>query len=218
MDASFHIRPFAFDRVFAVAAAADRSGRYEDLLAQMAALESDAARAKADGHAALTAARAEAFEAGLTHARAETGAAMLGAIDALQASIEQIDLNLADVARDMTADATQVALAAADLLAARALVAAPAAAIDEAIGRVLKQVARGQDLQIRVHPDLVADITRVIAVRQGGERRQLNLHVVADHAVAMGDAGIEWDGGGLSLDAAARREAIRDELASLLQA
>lgn len=218
MDASFHIRPFAFDRVFAVAAAADQSLRYEDLLVQLATLETEAARAKADRDAAVKLARAEAFEAGLSHARAETGAAMLGAIDALQASIEQIDVNLSDVARDMTADATQVALAAADLLAARALGLAPAAAIDEAIGRVLKQVARGQDLQVRVHPDLVEDITRVIAVRQGSERRQLNLHVAADPMVALGDACIEWDGGGLSLDAATRREAVHAELASLLQA
>lgn len=216
MDAAFHIRPFAFDRVFAAATAADQALRYEDLAAQLAALQADAARARADHDAMLALARAEAFEAGLAQARCERETALLCAIDALQAGLETVDANLAETTARITADATHVALAAADLLAARALAAEPGAAIDEAIGRVLKQVARGQDLQVRVHPDFVEEIERLVAVRQGGERRRLNLHIAGDLALIEGDARIEWDQGGLTLDAAARAAAIRAELEPLL--
>lgn len=109
----------------------------------------------------------------------------------------------------LAADATELALAAADHLAARALGIAPGAGIDQAIGRVLKQIGRGQDLQVRDHPDFVEEIERLIAARQDGERRQLNLHVAADDGLAEGDACIEWDQGGLTLDAAARYAAVR---------
>ena len=81
---------------------------------------------------------------------------------------------------------------------------------------MLKQVARGQELLVRVHPDLVTDVERLIAVRQSGDRRRLNLHVVGDDGLARGDAHIEWDQGGLSLDAAVRRDTVRAELETLL--
>ncbi|WP_256731644.1 hypothetical protein [Sphingomonas sp. dw_22] len=102
------------------------------------------------------------------------------------------------------------------MVAGRALEAAPAAAIDAAIGRVLGQVARGTELQIRVHPDLVADIEAKIVQRQSQDRRKLNLFVTADADLVLGDAVIGWEEGGLTLSAAARREAITAELESLL--
>lgn len=216
MDASFHIRPFAFDRVFAAGAATDQSLRYEHLLERVSALEGEAARAKAGHDAALALASEQGFEAGLAQARAERETALLAAVDALGASLEAVDVQIADIASQVTADAAQIALAAADHLAARALSAQPGGAIDEAIGRVLGQVARGTEIQVRVHPDLVGEIERLIGVRQAGDRRQLHLHVVGDAALAEGDARVVWDGGGLTLDAAEREAAIRAELASLL--
>ena len=53
-------------------------------------------------------------------------------------------------------------------------------------------------------------------MRQAADRRELRLHVVGDGALAPGDACIAWDGGGLTLDAAARAAAIREEMAALL--
>lgn len=216
MDASFHIKPFAFDRVFAMPAAGAPSARAEDLVLQVASLEAEVERMRVDHAAELMRARADGFEAGLVQARGEQGAALLAAVDALGCSLELTDERVAAITERLTEDATEVALAAADLLAARALEHAPGAAIDAAIGRVLEQVARGQELLVRVHPALVGEVEALVAGRQAGERRRLNLHVVADDTLARGDARVEWDSGGLSLDAKARTAAIRTELETLL--
>jgi flagellar assembly protein FliH len=127
-----------------------------------------------------------------------------------------VDARFEEVVTRMQQDSAEVALSAADVLAARALQHAPGAAIDEAIGRVLRQVARGQELLVRVHPDHITEIERMVAIRQGGDRRRLNIQVVADETLPLGDANIEWDQGGLVLDASARAEAIRAELEALL--
>lgn len=218
MNASFDIKPFAFDRIFAVAAAPTPGLRVEDLQLQIAALEAETQKLRDDQDALLALARADGFEAGVIQARSEREAAYLAATDALQASIEGVEGRLDDVFAQMQQDAAEVALSAAEVLAAQALSDAPAGAIDAAIGRVLKQVARGQELLVRVHPGLVAEVERLIAVRQAGDRRRLNLHVVGDTALAEGDAHIEWDQGGLILDAAERAQTVRSELASLLLA
>lgn len=118
--------------------------------------------------------------------------------------------------RRVTGEAGEVALAAAELLAARAIDAAPAAAIDSAIGRALGQVARGTELQVRVAPDLVPEIEACVSARQADDRRKLNLIVVPDATLAAGDARIVWEAGSLALDASARRAAIESELAPLL--
>ena len=216
MDASFHIRPFAFDRVFAMPSAMDAAARPEDLQLQIATLEAEAALMRVEHERTLAVARAEAFEAGLDQARGERETALLSAADALHASIEAIDARMDEVTRAVSEDATEVALAAAELIAGRMLADEPAAAVDGAIGRVLKQVARGQELVVRVHPSLLPEVERLVAVRQSGDRRRLNLHVVSDETLTLGDAHIEWDQGGLSLDAEARREVVRAELDTLL--
>ena len=217
MDASFHIKPFAFDRIFAMPAA-DATLRVEDLQLQIATLEAEAALMRADHDMLLAQARADAFEAALAQARTEQSAALLLAVDALQSSIETTNGRLEDITTRVSEDACQVALAAAELLAGRAIEQAPGVAIDQAIGRVLSQVARGQELLVRVHPTLVEEIERMIGVRQSGDRRKLNLHVVGDEGLALADARVEWDQGGLFLDAAARAAAIRAELDTLLPA
>ena len=144
--------------------------------------------------------------------------ALLSAVDALQASIEIIDAQFSEVSERVTGEAAEIALAAADLIAGRAVEIAPGAAIDEAIGRVLGQVARGTELQVRVHPDLLDDIEARIADRQSRDRRKLNLTVVPDETIALGDARIGWEEGGLALDASARRRAVAEELETLLKA
>ena len=59
---------------------------------------------------------------------------------------------------------------------------------------------------------------RLVVVRQSQDRRRLNLSVCGDDGLAIGDALIVWDEGGLTLDAAARRAALLEELAGLLPA
>ena len=81
---------------------------------------------------------------------------------------------------------------------------------------MLQQVARGTELQVRVHPDLVEAVEQRIAQRQAADRRKLHVGVVPDATLAPGDALIDWEQGGLLLEKAARRAAVESELAPLL--
>ncbi len=221
MDTSFHIRPFAFDKVFeAIGEGPPSLGPDDDIdmALRVAALEAELAMARHGFNEELGRARADGFEAGLTHARTERDAALLIAADGLHAAIEGIDAHLEQVVGDLAQEAAAVAHAAAEQLAARALTELPAAAIDEAIGRVLRQVARGQEIQVAVAPALVAEMEQLIAVRQNGDRRRLAITVVADGSLQPGDAHINWEQGGVILDAAARADVVRDALDALLPA
>lgn len=219
MDHSFHIRPFAFERVFEASptpGTGNDSLSADELRLRVAVLEADLVVARQDRESALTDARGEAYEAGRAAARLEREAALLAAVDALHATVEEIEGELTAIADRCTREAAEVAHAAAEMLAARALTEMPGAAIDAAIGRVLQQVQRGQEIQVSVAPSLVEEIERLIAVRQAGDRRRLALTVVGDATLAEGDAHIHWDRGGVVLDGAARAEAVRQALAGLL--
>lgn len=212
MDLAFQHRPFRFDRVFT--APVDDS-EDEDAPIRIAELEATLARLQIDHAEELARSRADGFAAGLTHARTEREAALLAAVDALGAGVETLENEQAAARETMLRDAAALALAAAEHLAGRALHADPNEAIDAAIGRALAQVMRGQEIFIHVHPDFAVDIEERIAQRQAGDRRRLNLHVIADPALAVGDARLDWDKGGLILDREARAAALRAELEAL---
>lgn len=206
-----HITPFPFARVFPERSAG-RSPNEGPANARVEELEAECQSLHVEHELALSLARAEAFQQGLDQAREERETALLAAVDALQASIEGLDEDLDAIEGRLAREASELALTAADLLAARALQLEPGAAIDEAIGRALKQVRRGNPIMLRVHPDLIEDIERLVAERQASERRRLSLTVLADKALALGDACLEWDQGGLRLDADARQAAVRTEV------
>ena len=210
------VERFAFDRIFSIGAEDAKAAPAPDLSLEVTALKAEIALMKADHEAQVALARAEGFEAGLQQARAERDVALLSAVDALQAGIEALDERFAEVSERVTGEAAEIALAAADMIAGRALETAPADTIDQAIGRVLGTVARGTELEIRVHPDLIEMVETKIAERQSKDRRRLALTVIGDVTLSPGDAMIGWDQGGLSLDAGARRQAVQAELAALL--
>ncbi len=213
---TFHnVQRFAFDRVFNLHS---DSGEPipADMSLELGALRTEIAALKAEHGAQIALARAQGFEAGLAQARGEREAALLSAVDALQAGLETIDERFDEVSQRVTGEAAEIALAAADMIAGRALETGPADAIDAAIGRVLGQVARGTELEVRVHPEIAEAIEARIVERQARDRRRLNLAVVPDATVAIGDAMIGWDQGGLAVDASARRDAVRAELETLL--
>lgn len=215
MDVSFHIKPFAFDRDFARATNRDGLSAIE-LELELRSLQTEIERTKKDHATALAAARADGFEAGLAHARSDLDVAVLAAVDAMQASLENVEEQVAAVTQEMNRQATQLAIAAAELIAGRAIAHAPEAAIDAALGRVLEQVGRGPRLQIRVNTSLVARMEALIGERASRERRRMTLTVIADETLPVGDAFIFWDDGGLALDANARRAAVAEELGCLL--
>lgn len=216
MVTAVQVKPFPFDRVFSDPPSKTRSYNEGALGARVAALEADLERMKIEQEVALAVARAEAFQQGLDQARGERDTALLAAVDALQASIESVEEGFGEIEERLAREASELAVAAADLIAARALEVDPHGAIDEAIGRALNQVRRGEPIQVRVHPDLVADIERLVSERQASERRRLSLTVHADATLIPGDVALVWDKGGLRLDVEARRAAIRDELNGIL--
>lgn len=211
-----NVERFAFDRIFVAPGTGSDKTMAEDSSLEVVALRAEIALLKSDFEAQLALARAEGFEAGLQQARGERDVALLSAVDALHAGIESLDERFAEVSERVTGEAAEIAVVAADMIAGRALKSAPADTIDEAISRALGQVARGTEIEVRVHPDLIEAIETKIAERQSTDRRKLNLFVIGDVTLAPGDARIGWDQGGLALDAQARREAILSELETLM--
>jgi flagellar assembly protein FliH len=211
------IAKFRFDRVFGTADAGNDNAAAADVAARAAILQAELDLMRDERDRAIASARAEGYEAGLIDARGERETATLAAVDALQAAVEALDEQVDDIAKASRADAAELALAAAELIAARTLEDLPGQAIDDAIGRVLKQVARGTHLAVRVNPELRPEIERLVDERINSDRRKLSIQVFSDASLAPGDALIAWDEGGLSLDAAARRAAIAEELEPLLR-
>lgn len=216
MNASLHIKPFGFDRVFEASTARRTDANPVDLEFEADRLRQELGQISADRDAALALARKDGFEAGLGQARRERDTALLAACDALHAGLEQFEDEFATMERAMQRESAGLALAAANLLAARATELAPVEAIDEALGRALQQVGRGPRLLVRVNPELEEAMNERVAERVRNERRKMSLTIVPDAGVAIGDASIVWDEGSLSLDAAARRAAVAAEMGPLL--
>ena len=221
MHETIEAQPFAFDRTFSLSSRG--SGRHYRRktdaleLAEEAETLRDRIERLEQGHAQeLARARTEAFEAGRNHAAADREAAILSALDAMQASLEEIAEQYCEIRTETSADAGHLALAAAEAIAGHAIAQEPGGAIDAAIGRALAQVARGQEIEVKVHPDLLEEIEARIADRQSGDRRKLSLFVSADSGIMPGDAVLSWERGGVTVDAASRRQAVLEELAPLL--
>jgi flagellar assembly protein FliH len=218
MHAAPHIRPFAFDRVFAVLPGGAQRAQAADLQLELDCARAEIERLQGTLPDELARARADGFEAGLAQARTEREAALLLAADALHAAIEGMEEDLAEARRGAVRDAAEAALAAADLVAGRALEQLPLQAVEEALERAIDQAGRGADLLVKVHPSLKEEMARLLELRESRERRRMSLRVAADPALAPGDAVITWDEGGLVLDRDARRAAVVAELAPLIGA
>lgn len=214
MDQSQGAKPFRFATEFAMTSPEIRGDAHATAL-EVAALRAELEALRADRDVALTKARQEGYADALVQLRADREQALLAALDALHVEWEEFADTREAMIERLREEAGALSLSIGEALAGRALEEAPGAAVDQAIGRVLGQIARGQEVTISVHPDLVDDIEARIAARQAGDRRRLNLVVLADDALAPGDAHLRWEGGGLRLDAAERARAVREELRSL---
>lgn len=207
------VERFAFKQVFT----AERPFRGTETLAlQIAELELEVERLKRGLAGENARGRTAGYEEALTQLQSERDTALLAAADALQASLESLDQQFASAEAQVMRVGAELALQAADFLAARALEREPTEAIEAAIGRALRQVRRGEPIEVRAHPELAAAVESMIADRQSRDRRRLFLTVIPDSNVPIGDARLEWEHGGLSLDRDARRAAAWGEMESML--
>lgn len=194
--------PFAFEREFTREPASFPAGHASE-------------RQRGERAAALAAARAEAREEALAELRGERDSQLLAAIERWARLFEEVDGRIDAIEANCARAAGELALDAADYLAAMAIERTPAEAIGGAVDRALAQVRRGVPLRVRVHPDLAGEVERIVAERQAADRRRLHFAVVADAQIVPGDCRIEWDAGALALDRSARREMVERELAAL---
>lgn len=214
MDQSQGTRPFRFATEFADAPPPEDMAITDSALA-LAALRAEMEALRAEQSVAVSRARSEGYMEALGQMRAEREQALLSALDALHAEWEIFADTRDAMMEQLREEAGALALSIGEALAARALEDAPGEAIDQAIGRVLGAVARGQEVTVSVHPDLAGDIEARIATRQAGDRRRLNLVVLGHAGVAFGDGHLRWDSGGMRLNAQARADAVRAELVAL---
>jgi flagellar assembly protein FliH len=205
------VRPYAFERIFALSAA-DPCSNPQDQALQLLALQAELARQQEESSAALAQARADGFAAGLAQARSDTASALLMAEEALVAGIAKLEAGFLKTETRIAGAAAEVAMTAAEQLAARAIAADPCLAIDQALGRVLTQIGFRETLHIHVHPSLADALQAVIEHRGSLAQRPLSIIVHPEADLPPGDAHILWDEGGLSLDAAARNAAVREAL------
>lgn len=205
------IRPYAFERIFALSSTdAERSP--QDQALRIVALQAEIAHHLETAGPALAKAHADGFAAGLALARGDTATAMLRAEAALVEGITRLETNFVATETRIAAAAAEVAMSAAEMLAARAIAADPCQAIDAAIGRVLGQIGFRETLHVHAHPGLVEPLQALFESRGSLAQRPLSIVLHADPAIPIGDAHILWDAGGLHLDAAARTAAVRDAL------
>lgn len=207
----------AHDREAQARAAAEARKRaaMADPEAYIAALTQELELMKANRAAELAQARSAGFEAGLEQARQEQTAALLSAVDALHASVEALEETAAERQAAIISDAAVLALDAADRLAGVALARQPLAAVETALKTVLDEAGWSQPLTITIHPSLVPALTRHLDQLAAGTR-PLAIQTVADAGLALGDARIEWPGGGLALDRDQRRNDVLAALATVV--
>ncbi|MBW6525531.1 flagellar assembly protein H [Sphingomonas sp. RHCKR7] len=208
-----NIQPFDFGPRFDTIVAPPS---LDALLERVGALETEL-DAQATAHATeLTEAREAALDRGRDEGRAEVSAALRAALDALRHQLETIEHRIDERVADLTRDAAELALAAADLLAGEVAVTWPLAAVTTAVERVLRDTERATALAIRVNPSLAPALDLWLAERPRALTRGIHVEIVPDDEVTPGDGMVDWRRGGLAIDAAARRAALSAELAPAL--
>lgn len=208
------IRPFHFGPRFDTASV-DLSR--DALLEQIAALEARLAERQAAHEDTLAATREAAYQRGRDDARAETATALQAAVEVLHAQLDTIGQRLDERVSALAQDAADLALAGADLLSGHVAIRWPTAAVEAALGRVLRDTERATELAIRVHPSLAPALDVWLAERPAALTRRRSIEIVPDEDLAPGDGVVDWGSGGLAVDATARRAALLAELAAAME-
>ncbi len=207
------IRPFGFGQDFS----APEAGFAAQARAANAVAEA-ADRVLAEQDAMLAVARADGFEAGLAQARherenrvADTLAQMARALNQGFASADNAQAELMRAAADM-------ALATAEVLAGRAIAAAPLAPLSAALPELFAQHSDAPVMTIRVAPAMVDDCRMLAEDMADAAAFAGRLRIESDATLAPGDAIVAWRKGGWRAVAAERRAAIESAIEDMLAA
>ena len=208
------IRPFQFDRDFTNTLSSTGFSTAE-LHQEVEHLKARLATTEADMDVRLAAAREDGFAAGLAHARADQQMALLAALDALQAAVESADAELSDLRARMLDGAADLAMVAAEQLAATSLAAEPTAAIQAAVEMAAEEAGLDARLRIQLNP---ADATVVETSASHWTLRTVAIEIVSDPAIAPGDARISWGTSALVLDQMDRRARVETAISDAIAA
>jgi flagellar assembly protein FliH len=178
--------------------------------------------AAADHEAALRAAEARGFQAGMNaaeaQARTEAERRLALAFERIAGGIEQLRASLGRVEGRFEAEAVEVALAVGRKLAAGLIAREPFAEICALADECFREMISAPHIVVRVNTDLYADAKQrleEIARARGFEGR---LVVMSESDIAPGDCRIEWADGGLKRDRAMTEAAIAEAVGRFITA
>jgi flagellar assembly protein FliH len=178
--------------------------------------------AAAEHEAALAAAEARGFHAGMNaaeaQARTEAERRLALAFERIAGGVEQLRASLERVEGKFEAEAVEVALAVGRKLAADLIAKEPFAEICALADQCFREMISAPHIVVRVSADLYSDAKQRledIARARGFEGR---LVVMSEGDIAAGDCRIEWADGGLKRDRAMTEAAIAEAVGRYITA
>ena len=160
-----------------------------------------------------TAGYARGFDDGERAQAAHAGARIADAAGQIARQIESLDAALLVHRARIEAQSARLAFAFARRLAGSLLKDHLTAPLADAFRALLADLRCDERIVVAVHPSLVEAFDAELGGMLAGHRAALNLSVVGDPTLAPGDGRIDWDGGGLVLDAAVFERRLADLIA-----
>lgn len=178
-------------------------------------LQSELARVRNEKETLVALAHQEGLRLGLEQARSEIQASLLAAADCVNDALENIGEQITSRFETVVRDSAGLAFVVGEHLAAQVLSSEPLSVIEGALNAVLAEMHKLTDLEIEVHPSLVAPLEHALKSNSAANRK-LNLMIYPDERLQPGDAQISWGEGGLKIEAAARRSVLLEALGVIL--
>ena len=176
----------------------------------------------AEHQAALAAAEARGYQAGMNaaeaQARTEAERRLALAFERIAGGVEQLRTSLKRVEDTFEAEAVEVALAVGRKLAADLIAKEPFAEICALADQCFREMISAPHIVVRVNTELYSDAKQKledIARARGFEGR---LVVMSEGDIAPGDCRIEWADGGLKRDRAMTEAAIAEAVGRFITA
>ncbi len=178
--------------------------------------------AAAEHEAALAAAEARGYHAGMNaaeaQARTEAERRLALAFERIASGVEQLRASVRRVEDRFEAEAVEVALAVGRKLAADLIAKEPLGEICALADHCFREMISAPHIVVRVNSELYSDAKQKleeIARARGFEGR---LVVMSEGDIAPGDCRIEWADGGLKRDRGATETAIAEAVGRYIKA